>query len=131
MRGRGLLVALCVTCMSPSGVGVAHAAAATPAPKAGISMAGAGGKQTVRYGERVAISGFVGPRVGGRSVSLEYARRGQAFKAVAPATTRADGSSRSTVRAWRSGSYRSLSTDLTPAPGSRPVTVVANLNSRS
>src|SRR4051794_41853173 len=91
MRGRGLLLALCVTCMSPSGVGVAHAAAATPAPKAGISMAGAGGKQTVRYGERVAISGFVGPRVGGRRVSLEYARRGQAVQAGGPPPTKGRG----------------------------------------
>jgi rare lipoprotein A len=131
MRGRGLLLALCVTCMSPSGVGVAHAAAATPAPKAGISMAGAGGKQTVRYGERVAISGFVGPRVGGRPVSLEYARRGQAFKAVATATTKADGSYRFTVRARRSGSYRTLARDVAAATAARNVTVVAHLTTRS
>jgi rare lipoprotein A len=131
MRGRGLLLALSAACMIPGGVAAAQALAATPPPKADISMAGAGGKQKVRYGARVAITGFVGPRAGGKPVSLEYARRGSAFEAVGSAITKPDGSYRFTVRARRSGSYRTFVKGVASATASRSVTVVARLVGRS
>jgi hypothetical protein len=131
MRGRGLFLALTAACMIPSGVAAAQAVVATPAPKAGISMAGAGGKQTVRYGERVAISGFVGPRAGGKQVSLEYARRGRPYRAVAASMTKTDGSYRFSIKARRSGSYRALVTGVATATAARSVTVIAHLAGRS
>ena len=105
MRGQGLLLALSAASMIPQGAALAEATGGASPPKAGISMAGAGGSQKVRYGRPVAIRGFVNPRAAGKPVSLEYARRGRAFKPVAAAVTAKDGSYAFRVKARRSGSY--------------------------
>lgn len=131
MRGRGLLLALSAACMTQAGVGLAEAAGGTAAPVAAITMAGSGAKQKVRYGERVHISGFARPRAGGRSVSLEYAPRGRPFKPVASALTGPDGSYAFSVKARRSGDYRTLVKDSATATAPRRVTVIARVAGRS
>ncbi len=108
---------------------------ATGGPNAPLVMAGAGKSQRVRYGKRVAIRGFVNPRVAGRPVKLEHAIRGHSFRPLAATKTGADGSYRFRVKARRSGSYRATTT-ATPngaqtATAARTVTVVARLVGRS
>jgi len=130
LRGRGLLSVLAAACMIFTAVAVAEAAGGYSTP-ASITMAGAGESQDVRYGRRVAIRGFVSPGATGKPVSLEYARPGRSFKALASATTRADGSYRFAVKARRSGSYRARAKGIDKTTAARSVTVLARLAGRS
>ena len=135
-RGRGLLLALSVACMTytagglspvpgPGSPGTAEAAKGT------ISLAGAGRSQTVRYGGKVAMDGFVAPRAAGRPVRLEHAPDTGRFRTVASATTRSDGSYRFAVKARRSGSYRTVAQGGAAVSPVRRVIVVARLVGRS
>jgi len=134
LRGRGLLLALSAACCISGGAVAAQvsgASAGTVTPTAGPSMAGADKSQTVRYGKRVAIRGFVNPRTAGRQVRLEHAPGGQGFRPLATAATGTDGSYRFAVKATRSGSYRAVAQGAAVASPVRRVIVVARLAGRS
>lgn len=126
-RGRGLAVAGLAALMIPI---ASTSTAASAAPQAGVSMAGAGKTEKVRYGKRLGIAGRVSPGVPGRTVRLEHAVRGGGFRPVAVARTSSGGSYRFAVTARTSGAYRAVSGGAaTSAP--KRVTVVADVEGGS
>lgn len=132
MRGRArLLVALLAAGTFSGDAAVAQLGGGAAPPKAGISMAGSGAAQKIRYGKRVAISGFVAPRAAGRPVALEYAPRGGAFRPVRAAVTTKGGGYSFSIRPRFSGAYRALVKGSRTATAPRTVTVVARLAGRS
>jgi len=134
LRGRGVLLVLSVACSISGGTAAAQISGASGAagvPSAEISILGAGKGQKVRYGKRVAISGFVTPRTAGTPIRLEHAVGGHGFHSVATSKTRADGSYRFAVKATRSGSYRAVAQGTAAPSASRRVTVVADLAAQS
>ena len=132
MRGRGrLLVALLAAGTFSGDAALAQLGGGAAPPRAGISMAGAPGAQKIRYGKRMAISGFVAPRAAGKPVSLEYAPRGGSFRVVRASVTTRGGAYSFRIRPRRSGSYRALVRGTRTATPARTVTVVARLAGRS
>lgn len=133
LRGRGALVALAVVCISagPPAGPLPGAPAATAAPTATISVAGAGKRKKVRYGRRVTIAGYVSPHAGGRPVELERSGRSTGFHRVDRTTTEADGSYRFAFKARRSSTYRAVAQDAPKASPVRRVVVVAKLAGRA
>ena len=136
VRGRGLSLVLSAACT------ILVAGALAPATQAGsprsaaaaagaVGLAGGAQSQTVRYGRRVSIKGFLAPRAAGRVVKLEHAAPAGRFRSVAAARTAFDGSYRFAVRATRSGSYRAVTQTGGAASPVRRVIVVARLAGRA
>lgn len=130
MKTRPILAAL-AACMTTAATAYAAAPPASASPEAGVSMAGSGEADKVRYGERVRLAGTVSPRARGRTVRLEHAPRGRGFEAVRSTRTASDGSYRFTAVARRSGAYRAVTGDGAAASGTRRVRVVAAVDGRS
>jgi rare lipoprotein A len=122
-------VALAAACLATTATGLSAAAAKeTGAEAATVTMAGAGTKKVIRYGEQVRLSGRAPVPGAGRAVELDYAPRGHGWRAVARTTTGADGSYGFLARPRRSGAYRAL-TDGGPS-ATRRIAVVARLGGR-
>lgn len=123
---RGLLFAvLAVVFVLPS---IAETSLAAPAKT-----------KRVLHGKRVAIAGHVEPRAAGRTVVLERASRGRAYRAIDEVTTGRDGAYRFVVRARRTASYRAVvqppvALAATTAPSvsrTRRIVVVARIAARA
>jgi len=124
-RGRWLAAGIAAV-----GIAAGSAAIAQAAPETGVTMAGAGQADTVRYGKPVRINGVVAPASAGGAVELQHSARGRPYRRVAATETASDGSYRFAPRARRSGSYRAVSGDAA-ASEARRVTVVASLRART
>jgi hypothetical protein len=100
---------------------------ATPATAqtGGVSLAGAGSKDKLRYGERLELSGRV---ASGGLVRLEYAPRGGTWRNAGQTIARA-GAYSFRLRPIRSGAFRAVSPD--GISSTRRVTVVARLAGRA
>ena len=142
---RGLLLAAFVAVISafaiapPAGAALPADSSTATAPAARVALTGSGKSQRVRHGRRVVIAGVVEPRAAGRTVVLERAFLGRAYRAIARVATRADGSYRFAVKARRSAVYRALMRPPVAAAGtasavtssSRRVVVVARIAGRA
>jgi rare lipoprotein A len=127
-RGGRLRSIALAACLATTTTGLYAAAEPVGAQAASITMAGAGTKKVVRYGERVRLSGRAAA-AGGQPVELDYAARGHGWRTVARVTTGADGSYRFSARPRRSGAYRAV-TDGGASPARR-LTVIALLGGRA
>ncbi len=128
MPARGLVLAAIAGASTAGAVSAGDSGTASAAsPEA--SMAVSAGKQKVRYGRQLGLSGRVSAR-GAKTIRLEHAVPGGDFRPVSSSRTGADGSYKFVVRPRRSGSYRAVSeTGAVTAP--RRVTVVAAIKARS
>jgi rare lipoprotein A len=128
-RGRRLSAFALAACLATTTAGHYAAAEEAGAQAASVTMAGAGTKKVLRYGQRVRLTGRAAAPGAGQVVRLEYAPRSHSWQTVAQATTRADGSFRFSARPRRSGAYRAL-TDGGPS-AARRITVVARVSGRA
>jgi len=127
-RRRGLALAALVACTT-TGALVAPVSDGAASPESGVTMAGSGVRQSLRYGARLRIAGHVTPGAPGRTISLERSQGGSAFTRVAAVSTTASGAYRFAVTPRGSGSYRAVSdTGAVSAP--RRVTVEAAIRAR-
>jgi hypothetical protein len=125
---RRLALALLAAGATTAGVTSANDTYTASAASPEVSIAVSNAKQKVRYGRTLGITGRVASG-GSRSVRLEHAAAGGAFRVVASTRTATDGSYRFVVKPHSSGAYRAVSeTGATAAP--QRVTVVAAIKAR-
>lgn len=128
VRGRGLAVAALALCAT-TGALVAPVSQGAASPEGSLSMAKSA-SQKVGYGKELKISGSVAPGDSGRTVRLQRATGGSAFREVATVRTTGKGVYSFAVKPRSSASYRAVSdTGAVTAP--RRVTVVAAIKARS
>jgi rare lipoprotein A len=129
VRARGLALAVLAAGATTAGAVAAPDSGTASAASPGVTMATSHMLQKVRYGKAFHITGRSSAGAG-KAVRLEQAARGAAFQHVADVRTRSDGSYSFTVKATRSGSYRTVGETGAPTPPRR-VTVVASVKARS
>jgi peptidoglycan lytic transglycosylase len=108
--------------------GTAYAAvpAAHTATSSGVTMAGEGSHQKLRYGSPLRLAGFAAHKAPGRPVRLEYAPGGRGWRPVTTTTTQPGGAYGFDVRAGQSGAYRAVAENGGPSTP-KQVTVVPRL----
>ena len=116
-RVRSLVLCVCAAVTT-----ICLAAAPANAQTGGLSLAGAGTKAKVSYGQALELSGRAGAA---GPVRLEYAPRGGGWRSLRQTVASAGGSYRFTLRPISSGAFRAVSQE--GISSTRVVTVVARL----
>ena len=126
-RGGSLRLAALVACLGMTGTAYAATAPDGGATASGgVTMAGAGTTQKLRYGQEVRLNGRLAPGTAGRQVRLEHAPARRGWRPAAQATSGTGGSYGFSVRARQSGAYRAVA-ESGGASAPRQVSVVARL----
>jgi len=127
-RGRGVALLALAAGTTTGGAYADAPPPEDPQARIAVTMANAA-RQHVGYGKPVRINGSVDPKASGKTVRLEYARRGEAYRPVALTRTGAAGTYAFAPRARLSGSFRTV-VDGARTSVAKRVTVISALSGR-